>query len=587
MDFNSSFHNKILLLLITYVFTVPCVLGVYTPVLGDETTAGFKLNCTNDFNELISCQLEHPNCTGHSLTLQNNWLEVENCSLEQCGSGWCCCSVQMKLLYGDDHVVTVWERGRPMGSKTFVVEQSVKPKTPTIISVNETNGNFDIMWESNMRGIVKDSLRSELTYYKEGDTVKNHIPVKHITVNGLYYYKLPGRQLEPGTTYVLSVRSISNWSGKMSNSSPVWQFNTSSSSSSSDSLLIIVASCLSVAAVIFSAYFCYVKFKANWWYSGVHSTSGLLLLHSSKQEVLKPVPPLISSVCVYPLDSEDYHPWSKVSVSENSSGIFQHSGISTGSSHPSDSSTDNVHVIECVQRALVKAFPLINLMSPLDPDLRIENKVPSLPSGSCQILNKTYSSSLPNTSCTRPMVVDPSEVKWRTEMLCDPAYRLTDSDVTACCLQQGSTFTLPAPQDFISSSLFSSSAMTDMSYQPCSVDSGRVTNDSSSSSFSSPTNSAITSNLESKTSVNQKQSDRETTGCAKNPTVGSHSFSALDVNNKTSHSLTKDTSPHVSHNVFSFIGFNNHQQTEQIPFLQVIATGQPGPLITVDDYHRV
>uniref|UniRef100_A0A8C5EH10 Uncharacterized LOC114461321 n=1 Tax=Gouania willdenowi TaxID=441366 RepID=A0A8C5EH10_GOUWI len=501
---------------------------------------------------LKSCQ--NQSCTFDVILLTDKQLNmnqgkyhmVENCSLEQCGSGWCCCSVQMKLLYGDDHVVTVWERGRPMGSKTFVVEQSgmlsLKPKTPTIISVNETNGNFDIMWESNMRGIVKDSLRSELTYYKEGDT--NHIPVKHITVNGLYYYKLPGRQLEPGTTYVLSVRSISNWSGKMSNSSPVWQFNTSSSSSSSDSLLIIVASCLSVAAVIFSAYFCYVN----------------VTFLSSR---------------------------SKVSVSENSSGIFQHSGISTGSSHPSDSSTDNVHVIECVQRALVKAFPLINLMSPLDPDLRIENKVPSLPSGSCQILNKTYSSSLPNTSCTRPMVVDPSEVKWRTEMLCDPAYRLTDSDVTACCLQQGSTFTLPAPQDFISSSLFSSSAMTDMSYQPCSVDSGRVTNDSSSSSFSSPTNSAITSNLESKTSVNQKQSDRETTGCAKNPTVGSHSFSALDVNNKTSHSLTKDTSPHVSHNVFSFIGFNNHQQTEQIPFLQVIATGQPGPLITVDDYHRV
>lgn len=42
----------------------------------------------------------------------------------------------------------------------------------------------------------------------------------------LEYYEIPGQHLEPSTTYVVSVRSYTNWSGKYSDSSEEREFTT-------------------------------------------------------------------------------------------------------------------------------------------------------------------------------------------------------------------------------------------------------------------------------------------------------------------------------------------------------------------------
>lgn len=51
---------------------------------------------------------------------------------------------------------------------------TVKPRVPEIVSVNESDGNFLVMWKSNMesRAAFDDSLTSTITYYKKGDPEK-------------------------------------------------------------------------------------------------------------------------------------------------------------------------------------------------------------------------------------------------------------------------------------------------------------------------------------------------------------------------------------------------------------------------------
>lgn len=49
---------------------------------------------------------------------------------------------------------------------------AVKPKAPTIVSVNVSNGNFEVQWRTNIRGYFSESLTASVTYYKKGDTEK-------------------------------------------------------------------------------------------------------------------------------------------------------------------------------------------------------------------------------------------------------------------------------------------------------------------------------------------------------------------------------------------------------------------------------
>lgn len=139
----------------------------------------------------------------------------ESCNFRPCGSGQCCCSTAVKVFMGEKINATVWRGGKRVVSRDINVTYSskltslvflfffkwvrfgwlvhtvragqssqiffsipplftVKPKAPTIVSVKQSNGNFQLKWKSNMEAanVVDSDLEAVVTYYKKGDTSK-------------------------------------------------------------------------------------------------------------------------------------------------------------------------------------------------------------------------------------------------------------------------------------------------------------------------------------------------------------------------------------------------------------------------------
>uniref|UniRef100_UPI0037E84DD6 uncharacterized protein n=1 Tax=Semicossyphus pulcher TaxID=241346 RepID=UPI0037E84DD6 len=218
-------------------------------IFGNNATAvlGRNLDCTNDFEKFLSCHIEAQNCTEYSLTLVNhNGIGVDpgapgqGCSpqgidhriepsyiFKQCDNGQCCCSAQLDVFYsGDDYTAKVWKRDIMEDCKVIDITASIKPKTPTIISVNESNGNFQVVWLKNMKDILSKTLKAEVTYHVKGDTHKEPKFVDQTTDGETNDYEILGRDLKPSTTYVVSVKSFTEWSGKFSDSSEEYEFTT-------------------------------------------------------------------------------------------------------------------------------------------------------------------------------------------------------------------------------------------------------------------------------------------------------------------------------------------------------------------------
>ncbi|XP_051799745.1 uncharacterized protein LOC110961238 isoform X9 [Acanthochromis polyacanthus] len=274
-----------------------------------------NLECTNDFIDRMFCQLERPNCSEYNLTVQSNSDDddKEHCAFQQCDSRQCCCSVKLMLIYGESHTATVWKGGHILESKIISVAQSIKPKAPEIVSVDESNGNVEVMWKTDYEGVFTESLTAEVTYYEKDSTEKRPETVRTATRNGLDFYQIPRGLLKPNTAYMVRVRTFTNWSDMFSDSSREWEFKTSAVSTSRNSLLLAIIISLSVAAVILTAaiYGCYVRVKTKWWDTFVEYPDPDLL-NFNKQEVfqfLKPEPPIISSVSVEPLISDDSESW--------------------------------------------------------------------------------------------------------------------------------------------------------------------------------------------------------------------------------------------------------------------------------------
>ncbi|XP_059215960.1 uncharacterized protein LOC131993901 [Centropristis striata] len=412
-------------------------------IIGDFSTAvsGQSLDCTNDYEALMFCHIEALNCTGYSLTLRSNDVDWKaDCNFTQSDVGRCCCSFHdMILILGETHTATVWKGGKTMESKIFNVTTSLKPKTPTITSVKESNGNFVIRWKTNYAKGFNQSLSANVTYHKKGETEMVPAFIKPTTVDGLNVYEILGQRLEPRTTYAVSVKSYSNLSDKYSDSSAEWEFTTPVSPFVLP-LAIIISLSIAAAFISGAIYVCIVKFKTKCWDKIAKSPNPKLPdLFPSKQEVLKPVHPIISSVFVEPLDPDE--PWSKELLRETSSGSLQQSsGISTGLSHLSDANTET-DIIACVQDALGKAFPGISPVSPLITNpLSDMNKHSTLLSSAynpCDVPtndtrsglscfdNRTYNPILQN-----PIITDSSE------MPCDPAYGPSPGDSVTCVDQQ-------------------------------------------------------------------------------------------------------------------------------------------------------
>ncbi|XP_031169948.1 uncharacterized protein LOC116060507 isoform X1 [Sander lucioperca] len=468
-------------------------------ILGNITTAlsGQTLDCTNDYESLVFCHFEAQNCSEYKLTFRsNNENGEKHSNFKPCDTAQCCSVHQEEILVvGESFTATVWKGGNHIESKIINVTDSIKPKTPTIVSVNESNGNFHVKWKQNVKESLRDNLAANVTYHKKGDAKKVYAVVKPTTLDEFGYYEILGRNLDPSTTYAVSVKSYLDLSGKFSDSSEEWEFTTRNSMEPTSSIvlpLVIIIS-LSFAAIIISAAIngCYVKLKTKWWDTVAKCPNPkLLIMHPGEQEVLKPVPPIISSVCVEPLVPDDSKLWSKESLRESSGSLQQSSGISTGSSGLSYANTEP-NVIACVQDALLKALPNIspishfitNSFTEVNQDSGLLSpsynpcgvRADDMSSGSCGFENKTYSILIPS---------GPHQNLTDAEMLCDCAYHPSAGDVTcadqhapACPLVNFPPVVLPLMP-------------TDMSYQQSNADPGGFSyaEESSLSSVSSGTN---------------------------------------------------------------------------------------------------
>uniref|UniRef100_A0A4W6FVS3 Fibronectin type-III domain-containing protein n=1 Tax=Lates calcarifer TaxID=8187 RepID=A0A4W6FVS3_LATCA len=565
-----------ILLILGNIATVTAVPGVH-----NET--GLYLDCTNNLDGEMSCDFDAQNCSEYSLTLQ------KICSVpKECGLGRCCCSVQMTLVLGETHTATVWKRGERIQSKNISISESIKPKTPTITSVEEVNGNFQVMWETNMKSSFSSSPNANVTYHIKGDTKKVCQFIPPTSIGELKMYEISGQDLEPSTTYVVSVKSFSDWSEMFSESSNEWEFTTSVSPNAM--LLAIIISLSIVAVLISGAIFgCYVK--------------------------------------------------SKVSLTDTSSGSLQQSsGISIGSSCLSYANTEPADIITKVNVALCKAFPNISPISPLTTspltELNKDSGLFSVPfdvraddvdSGSSGFDNKTYSILMP--SCPHQLM-DSSEVQSQAEMLFDSGYHPSEGGTVSCADHEAPACPLLNLPPGVSSLMPS-----DMSYQQCNADSGRFSDaeDSSLSSVSSGTNTLASTDPVSRVEAGCDSLDEVIGGpmmlngkteevpmCDDNPCygcvpAGSHSFPPVDDDYQAFQNLVgqpdvffseQKSEERVEHfdkypaDTFTVIPpetpcfINNVQGGQclselQRPFLSLIAADQPIPVITDSGYQSV
>ncbi|XP_054472579.1 uncharacterized protein LOC129105526 [Anoplopoma fimbria] len=525
-------------------------------ILGNIATAlsGQNLDCTNDY-ESMTCHFEAQNCTGYKLTLRSNE-DKDECTFKQCDVGQCCCSAeQIKLIWRETHNATVWKGDNSIVSKTISVNDSFKPKTPKIVSVNETNGNFQVKWKTNMEGFISEYLRAEVTYHKKGDSKEVSPIFTPTTLDGLYSYEILGRNLQPSTTYAVSVKSYTNISDTYSDSSEEWEFTTPMSTGIL-TLAIIIS--LSFAAVIITGatYVCYVKLKTKWWDTVAKCPNPKLgVIYPSEQRFLKPVTTDYSIACVEPLDPDDREPWLKGSLKDTSSGSPQQSsGFSIGSSCAPCVNTEPVDIKACVQDALNKAFANIVPLSTLTTkELNTDSGLLSSPYNPCDLQavdmscgsshfdNKTYSIFIP--TCPNQIPLDSSEVQTPAKMICDPAYRPSAGDIVTCVDPQAPAFPLVTSPPGVLSLM-----PTDMSYQQCNGDSGGfyLTEDSSLSSISSGTNTTGSFDPVSRVEARCESSEEDvcaatkqhgkTEGaaiCDENPShgcvpAGSHSFPSVE-----------------------------------------------------------
>ncbi|XP_031586736.2 uncharacterized protein LOC116313256 [Oreochromis aureus] len=617
---------------------------------GNNQTTNSSLDCTNDFDELMLCQLELQNCTEYSLTLQSVDGQ-KNCTLQQCGTGQCCCSFQLMLVLGETHTASIWKDGNVIESKVFGVTESIKPKTPTITSVTESEGNFEVKWTSNITGFLNDYMTAELTYYKKGETEKTSERFKPVTIaGGLNYYE--GQDLDPNSTYVVSVKSFLSLSGKFSDSSKEWEFQTGTFTARSPPYpLVVIIVCLSIAAVILSAvmYGSYVRYKRNWWDVVTKPPNpSFLNIYPSKDQVLKPETSITSSICVEPLIPDDSKLGSKMSLTDTSSGSLQQSsGISTGSSdlsyanaEPPETINEEPLITKAVHDVLSKLFLNISPISPVttSPLTQLMNmqksdlcSAPYNPcsvqandtsSGSSVFENKTYSLLIPVSE--HQAMTGNLEAQEKAEMLCVPDYHPSKSDMEMCPHQLLPSCQVPAQQD--SGSFL---RQTDMSYQSYKADSGTFSyeEDTSLSSVSSGTNASDSCEFSSRAEAEFESSDEvisgkpklgeEVTICDENPCYGcvpkgSNSFLAMDDDYQALPSLEKQpdillveqgngeyekllckeglfkkTPQSILSEVFPGFIHNVQDGQLQIPFSALMSVDHSVPIITDAGYQAV
>ncbi|KAM4621106.1 uncharacterized protein ACJ7VT_005534 [Polymixia lowei] len=446
------------------------------------------LQCYNDYDRLIFC-LFNPtpnNCAEYKLNITHI---IGACLIKQPEDdlvpGQCICSVKMdmSLILKTTHKVELWYAGKGLESKetlNLIIEETIKPKTPTINSVEEEGGDFLIKWKTNYdsKGL-NDPLTATVTYREKGE--KNTMTRSCSSV-----CNIPGQDLKPSTEYLVTVKTRSVFSHLYSDSSNEEAFQTNASVESQQTTKVII---FSVAAIILTSVLlgCFFRFKTKWWDKGAkHPNPALLNMVPGEKKLLQPSQTIFSFIYTDPLkkDPNDGISWSKSDLTDTSSGTENHQQSS--SNNTDSSSLGYADIITNVQEALRKALPDLGLMSSVaDRSVTNSNRDGSLLSTdynpvnlrdddfagtpfSSSFENRTYSSLIPN--CQNHIMSGTPEIQLQPVMSCDLGYQPGEGGFL-----QNTHPNLQVPACLFTGQQdpnLASHMQTDFSYQPCDADFG-------------------------------------------------------------------------------------------------------------------
>ncbi|XP_041835169.1 uncharacterized protein LOC121635866 [Melanotaenia boesemani] len=471
------------------------ILGNVSTSSASEDTMDLQLDCYNDCERMFCrFQPQEQSCSDYNLNLSNPLAfgdneKEKNCVL-QYDTGLCCCSAGIEFVIREIYNVTVRKRGKIMEVKVIDLIRSLKPKIPTITSVNESNGNFEVRWRTNMENCPIPEYSADVTYWRKGDKQVTHHNFNKDYVNSAYY-QIPAQDLEPSTTYVVSLRSFQDQSGRFSDSSEEWEFTAAAKPQSP---LIVATISLSFAAVIVTtaAFGCYVKLKAKWKKSiALCPVPVLLEMRLGKQELLKPTEVSVCLVAIDPVVQKDSPTSLETSSKDpNSKSQQQSNGVCAHSF--SFSSVDvEAEIQKALREKLGHLLPASSVTSSQPTGPNTDSRFPfdvstndSHSSPECICFdNLTYSSrvgSKQSTSQTEKVTVD-------------SAYHRNESNPWD---QHAPTCQVSTEQVLVPK-VASSLVMTDLSYQMSSVNSGAfsLVHDSSLSSVSCDINTTASCDL--------------------------------------------------------------------------------------------
>ncbi|XP_072532504.1 uncharacterized protein [Salminus brasiliensis] len=222
------------------------------------------LECFNDYDKEMVCQIKYKtSCCEYELKIQN-----KICNFTQCNfSCECKLHIPTGFVLKQDFKAVLWRGGKHLFNKDINIEQSIKPKRPTIVSVKQTkHGNFLITWNTHytdpLYTVFIESLTMELNY-RDKRGIHNE-PI--LLEKGRTEYELVGRNLQPNSEYVVTARVSSDYNNnsRFSDYSEPYEFSTPSSLQNI-LIIIIPISCAILVLFISTAFCCYLRLKRELW----------------------------------------------------------------------------------------------------------------------------------------------------------------------------------------------------------------------------------------------------------------------------------------------------------------------------------
>ncbi|KAI5622698.1 hypothetical protein C0J50_17576 [Silurus asotus] len=237
------------------------------PVLHTPPEHNLNLECINDYLTEMMCILtpvQLDSCPEYSLNASRDNL-LFTCDFKQLNSNACEClfNVSSGFVVNEDYKVKVLKNKNVLFTENISTTESIKPKKPFIVSVNQTqDGNFYIEWDTEYttkEPVFSSDLISELTYYVEGNKESR----KCVTLNkGKQDYLLVGRNLESNSNYTVRARIQSNLNLIFSDYSDPYWFTTPPSPNEYLKIIIPII-CVILIICVFSMYYYYDRLGSS------------------------------------------------------------------------------------------------------------------------------------------------------------------------------------------------------------------------------------------------------------------------------------------------------------------------------------